>query len=53
MGPELEGVGGLYLEDCAQAEPWAEAMPWKGVMPHALNPESADRLWALSEQTVS
>jgi NAD(P)-dependent dehydrogenase (short-subunit alcohol dehydrogenase family) len=53
VGPELEGVGGLYLEDCAQAEAWSEAIPWKGVMPHALNPESADRLWALSEQTVS
>jgi NAD(P)-dependent dehydrogenase (short-subunit alcohol dehydrogenase family) len=53
VGPELEGIGGLYLENCAQAEPWTEATPWQGVMPHALNPESADRLWALSEQTVS
>ena len=22
VGPELEGVGGLYLEDCNQAEPF-------------------------------
>lgn len=52
VGPELEGVGGLYLEDCAQAEPWTKDMPWKGVLPHALDPESADRLWAMSRDTV-
>ncbi|MDP1632341.1 MAG: oxidoreductase [Caulobacter sp.] len=52
VGPELEGVGGLYLENCAEAGPWTEAMPFAGVMPHALNPEDADRLWALSVETV-
>ncbi len=52
VGPELEGVGGLYLEDCAQAEPWTKEAPWKGVMPHALDPVDADRLWALSVETV-
>ena len=52
VGPELEGVGGLYLEDCAQAEPWTKDLPWKGVMPHALDPDSADRLWAISAETV-
>ncbi|NBU28535.1 MAG: SDR family NAD(P)-dependent oxidoreductase [Caulobacteraceae bacterium] len=52
VGSELEGVGGLYLEDCAQAGPWTEAMPWAGVLPHALDPESADRLWALSVETT-
>lgn len=52
VGPELEGIGGLYLEDCAQAEPWTEALPWKGVMPHALDPEGAERLWALSVEMV-
>lgn len=52
VGAELEGVGGLYLEDCAQAEPWTKDAPWKGVMPHALDSVDADRLWALSVETV-
>lgn len=52
VGPELEGIGGLYLENCNQAVPWKAEMPWEGVMPHALNPESADRLWDLSVKTV-
>ncbi len=52
VGEELEGVGGLYLEDCAEAVPWSKENPAKGVMPHALDPESADRLWALSEETT-
>lgn len=52
LGTELEGVGGLYLEDCAQAVPWTKDSPWQGVMPHALNPEAAERLWALSVETV-
>lgn len=52
VGPELEGVGGLYLEDCAQAGLWTKEVPWVGVMPHALDPADADRLWTLSEKTV-
>ncbi len=48
VGPELEGVGGLYLENCAQAEPWTPEAPFVGVLPHALDPDSADRLWDLS-----
>ena len=52
LGPELEGVGGLYLEDCQQALPWSKASPWQGVLPHALDPDAAERLWALSLQTV-
>jgi len=52
VGAELDGVGGLYLEDCAQAVPWSKDHPWNGVMPHALDPEAADRLWALSEALV-
>lgn len=50
VGEELEGVGGLYLEDCAEAGPWSADNPVKGVMPHAVDPDSADRLWALSEE---
>jgi NAD(P)-dependent dehydrogenase (short-subunit alcohol dehydrogenase family) len=52
VGDELEGVGGLYLEDCAQAVPWSKEAPWVGVMPHALDPEAAERLWALSVETT-
>ena len=52
VGEELEGVGGLYLEDCAQAEPWTKDKPWAGVMPYALDPALADRLWTLSVETT-
>jgi NAD(P)-dependent dehydrogenase (short-subunit alcohol dehydrogenase family) len=52
VGDELDGVGGLYLEDCNQAVPWSQERPWNGVMPHALDPEAADRLWELSVKTV-
>ena len=52
IGPELNGVGGLYLENCAEAGPWTADNPFEGVMPYALDPEAAERLWALSETTV-
>lgn len=52
VGDELDGVGGVYLEDCNQAVPWSQERPWTGVMPHALDPEAADRLWDLSVKTV-
>ena len=52
LGDELEGVGGLYLENCSQAAPWTEANPFEGVLPHALDPEAAERLWAVSEETT-
>jgi NAD(P)-dependent dehydrogenase (short-subunit alcohol dehydrogenase family) len=52
LGHELDGVGGLYLEDCAEALPWVETNPWNGVMPHALDPESAERLWKVSQETI-
>ncbi|MCC7269006.1 MAG: SDR family NAD(P)-dependent oxidoreductase [Caulobacteraceae bacterium] len=52
VGAELKGVGGFYLEDCAQAPPWSQENPMAGVMPYALDPDGAERLWALSETTV-
>jgi NAD(P)-dependent dehydrogenase (short-subunit alcohol dehydrogenase family) len=52
LAPELEGVGGLYLENCAQAAPGSKENPVQGVWPWALNPESADRLWALTRETI-
>jgi len=52
LAPELEGVGGLYLENCAQAAPAAKDKPNEGVWPWAINPEGADRLWALTKATI-
>lgn len=50
VGPELEGVGGRYLEDCQEAGSWVAERPYAGCAPHALAPENAQRLWVLSEQ---
>ena len=52
IGPELEGVGGLYLEDCQEALAWTKEQPWSGVMAHAIDPEAAERLWRVSEDLV-
>jgi NAD(P)-dependent dehydrogenase (short-subunit alcohol dehydrogenase family) len=52
--PELEGVGGRYYEDCAEApvvERRGEAGTG-GVAPYALDADNADRLWALSERLL-
>jgi NAD(P)-dependent dehydrogenase (short-subunit alcohol dehydrogenase family) len=52
--PELEGVGGRYYEDCAEA-PVVERRGERaagGVAPYALDADNADRLWALSERLL-
>ncbi len=52
--PELEGVGGRYYEDCAEA-PVVERrgeVGTGGVAPYALDADNADRLWALSERLL-
>lgn len=49
--PDLADRGGIYLEDCGVAEVRDEnAMT--GVRSYALDPESAVRLWSLSEALV-
>jgi NAD(P)-dependent dehydrogenase (short-subunit alcohol dehydrogenase family) len=48
---DLEGQGGLYLEDCHIAEP-AVAGGDGGVEAYALDPALADQLWQLSEDFV-
>lgn len=48
---DLEGVGGLCLEDCAVAKLAQEGL-LGGVAAHAMDPERAERLWSVSEQTV-
>jgi len=52
--PDLEGLGGLYCEDCDVAELATEDMPrYLGVAPWAVDEESADRLWTLSEEMLA
>jgi NAD(P)-dependent dehydrogenase (short-subunit alcohol dehydrogenase family) len=48
--PELDGIGGVYCEDCEVSLPQGEAAGNKGVAPWAMDPDAAERLWALSER---
>jgi NAD(P)-dependent dehydrogenase (short-subunit alcohol dehydrogenase family) len=50
--PELEGRGGLYLEDCHVAAVNDAPDALSGVMSYALDPQSAERLWEVSEKLV-
>jgi NAD(P)-dependent dehydrogenase (short-subunit alcohol dehydrogenase family) len=60
--PKLDGVGGVYCEnvEVARIAPPDERSGWKsddstrkvGVMPHAIDAVSANRLWALSEEMI-
>ena len=60
--PQLDGVGGVYAEDCditeitlqngEQHTDLDELLKRKGVMPYAIDKENADRLWTLSEKLV-
>ncbi|TCR91742.1 oxidoreductase [Rhizobium sp. BK376] len=49
--PQLDGMGGLYCEDCdvSPALP-ADSKELYGVSPWAIDPNDAERLWALSEE---
>jgi NAD(P)-dependent dehydrogenase (short-subunit alcohol dehydrogenase family) len=49
--PHLSGRGGIYLED-AQIAPAAVEGKNIGVEPYAVNPATAEKLWALSEELV-
>jgi NAD(P)-dependent dehydrogenase (short-subunit alcohol dehydrogenase family) len=48
--PQLDGKGGVYLEDCDIARPAQEGGPRTGVKGYAVDPEQAARLWALSAE---
>jgi NAD(P)-dependent dehydrogenase (short-subunit alcohol dehydrogenase family) len=51
--PQLEGMGGVYCEDCDIAEPTnpnADTADQSGVDAHAIDPEIAARLWTVSVQ---
>lgn len=54
LSPDLAGRGGVYVEDCAIAQPWTPALPpgW-GVAPASLDPEDAARLWAVAEPMIA
>jgi hypothetical protein len=47
--PALEGVGGRYFEDCAEAELREDGEEARtGVRRWALDPDAAERLWDVS-----
>ncbi|MFA3842300.1 SDR family NAD(P)-dependent oxidoreductase [Streptomyces aureus] len=48
--PQLNGMGGVYLEDCDIAEPAPADGTRVGVKEWATDPEQAARLWALSAE---
>lgn len=50
--PELEGRGGLYLEDCSEAEPATPEKRTGGYQPHIRDEAAAARLWQMSEEMV-
>lgn len=49
--PELEGKGGVYLEDCHVADV-DDDDPNGSVRSYAVDPGNAEKLWTLSEATV-
>ncbi|MBE8476531.1 SDR family NAD(P)-dependent oxidoreductase [Streptomyces justiciae] len=48
--PQLDGMGGVYLEDCDIAEPAVDGDTSGGVKAWATDPEQAARLWELSAE---
>jgi len=49
--PALNGMGGVYCEDCNIAEAvTADSLKGNGVRPWAIDPELAKKLWLLSEK---
>ncbi|WP_327010831.1 SDR family NAD(P)-dependent oxidoreductase [Dactylosporangium sp. NBC_01737] len=50
--PVLDGIGGRYFEDCAEAGPVEEGNSRRGVAAYALDPDSAAHLWRVTEATL-
>src|SRR4051794_15051987 len=51
--PQLEGMGGVYCEDCeiaAVTVPGSPDAKLRGVDEHAIDPDAAARLWTLSAE---
>ena len=52
--PLLEGIGGRYFEDCAEAAITDTANGWAdGVAAYALDPANAERLWDVSLELLA
>jgi NAD(P)-dependent dehydrogenase (short-subunit alcohol dehydrogenase family) len=51
--PLVAGVGGRYFEDCQEAEVVDRLRGIHGVVPHALDPDAARRLWDVSQRLVT
>lgn len=56
ISPELEGKGGLYLENCEigiQGENLQEIFSkFSGYMPYVMDENNANKLWTISEQYI-
>jgi NAD(P)-dependent dehydrogenase (short-subunit alcohol dehydrogenase family) len=52
VSPELDGIGGRYLEDVRLGLPTRGDADASGYAAHAVDPEIAERLWTLSEKLV-
>jgi NAD(P)-dependent dehydrogenase (short-subunit alcohol dehydrogenase family) len=48
--PKLDGLGGVFLEDCEVAAVNPDLGPGPGVRPHAIDPDEARRLWDYSAE---
>jgi hypothetical protein len=57
VAPELDGKGGLYLEDCSISRCYPtkeEALKdFKGYLSFALDSNNAEKLWNLSEKLIA
>ncbi|MGW2691549.1 oxidoreductase [Streptomyces sp. NPDC001296] len=59
--PQLDGLGGAYCENCeisplvaeADEAAWRDNAQIPGVLPYAVDPESAARLWDVSERLLA
>ena len=52
--PLLQGKGGVYCEDCnIAALSGPEPVRYRNVEPHAVDQDSAERLWSLSESLLA
>ena len=51
--PDLDGIGGRYLEDCHLADLTDDPLAASGVRAYAIDPARADALWQLSERLVA
>jgi len=50
--PLVEGVTGRYFEDCEEAVPFVAGVR-RGVADYAMDPEKAERLWAVSVEKIA